>query len=82
MQDEMPLNELKPGAKGVITRIEGNSPFKQRLREMGLIKGEVIEKVKLAPLADPAEYIVKNYHVSLRSEEARDVIVEYKQQDG
>jgi Fe2+ transport system protein FeoA len=72
---EISLSELTAGAEGEIVRIRGNSPLKKRLLEMGLIKGEVIKKVKVAPLADPAEYIVKGYHVSLRSNEARDVIL-------
>jgi Fe2+ transport system protein FeoA len=72
---EISLNELADGAEGEIVRIRGNSPIKKRLLEMGLIKGETIKKVKVAPLADPAEYIVKGYHVSLRSTEAQDVIL-------
>jgi len=70
------LRDLQPGAAGVIVRIRGSSPFKKRLLEMGLVRGTAIEKVKLAPLADPAEYVVKGYHVSLRNEEAADVIIE------
>lgn len=70
------LSELAPGCKAVISCIQGNSPFKKRLLEMGLIKGEIIHKLKIAPLADPAEYIIKGYHVSLRQEEARDITVE------
>ena len=72
----MNLDDLTPGGKGRIAGIQGASPFKKRLLEMGLVKGEIIEKVKLAPLADPAEYIVKGYHVTLRREEAKDVNVE------
>ena len=72
----MNLDSLIPGGKATIIGIKGSSPFKKRLLEMGLIKGERIEKVKLAPLADPAEYIVKGYHVTLRREEAKDVMVE------
>ena len=74
---EISLCDLPTGGKGKIVRIRGNSPFKKRLLEMGLIKGETIEKVKLAPLADPAEYIVKDYHISLRYNEAKDIILEY-----
>jgi len=76
MDEAMNLDELTPGRKGKIVGIQGASPFKKRLLEMGLVKGEVIEKVKLAPLADPAEYIVKGYHVTLRRKEARDIMVE------
>ncbi len=78
MIQSIPLTELPPGEAGEIVRIAGNSPFKRRLLEMGILKGERIEKVKLAPLADPAEYIVKGYHVSLRNEEAKDILVEIK----
>ena len=76
MTDETSLADLHPGETGTIVRIIGKSPFKKRLLEMGLVKGEVVQKVKLAPLADPAEYIVKGYHVSLRREEASDVVVQ------
>lgn len=76
MQNLKTLADLEPGSHGIILRIRNTSPIKKRLLEMGLIKGETIHKVKLAPLADPAEYIVKGYHVSLRREEARDVLLE------
>jgi len=76
MTKEIKLDDLTPGGKAKIIRIQGNSPFRKRLLEMGMIKGETVEKVKLAPLADPAEYIIKNYHVSLRNEEAHNIIVE------
>jgi len=75
MNREITLTDLEPGRQGTILRINGNSPFKKRLLEMGLIKGEKIKKVKLAPLADPAEYIIKGYHVSLRKDEAREIII-------
>jgi len=76
MKTQTNLDTLIPGSKAVIAGIKGASPFKKRLIEMGLVKGETIEKVKLAPLADPAEYIVKGYHVTLRRQEAKDVMVE------
>jgi DtxR family transcriptional regulator, Mn-dependent transcriptional regulator len=70
------LSDLPPGGHATILGIRGRSSFKKRLLEMGLVKGETIRKVKLAPLADPAEYVIKNYHVSLRREEAADVMIE------
>ncbi len=76
MQNIQKLSDLTPGKTAQIVRIQGQSPFKKRLMEMGLIRGETIYKVKLAPLADPAEYIIKNTHLSLRQEEAQDVIIQ------
>jgi Fe2+ transport system protein FeoA len=75
MEDQKTLAGLEPGETGTIVRIRSSSPFKKRLMEMGMVKGEIIQKVKLAPLADPAEYVIKGYHVSLRNEEAKDVIL-------
>ncbi len=73
---QISLSELGPGDKATIVRIKGKGPFKKRLLEMGLIRGQEIYKVKLAPLADPAEYIVKDYHISLRREEAQEIMIE------
>lgn len=72
----MKLSELNDNEKALITKIEGKSKFKKRLIEMGFIKGEIVHREKCAPLADPVEYIIKGYHVSLRKEEADDIIVE------
>ena len=82
MKTQTNLDNLLPGSKATITSIRGASPFKKRLIEMGLVKGETIEKVKLAPLADPAEYVVKGYHVTLRRQEAKDVMIELIEIEG
>ena len=76
MNNHQKLTDLLPGQSGRIVKILGQSPFKKRLMEMGLIKGQTIQKIKLAPLADPAEYIIQNTHVSLRTEEAQNIIIE------
>ena len=82
MKTQTNLDTLIPGSKATILGIRGTSPFKKRLIEMGLVKGETIEKVKLAPLADPAEYVVKGYHVTLRRQEAKDVMIELIEIEG
>ena len=43
---------------------------------MGIVKGTKIYVEKYAPLKDPLELIVKNYHISLRVEEAAQITVE------
>ena len=75
MENLQKLSDLTPGKTAQIVRINGSSRFKKRLLEMGLIRGENIYKVKLAPLADPAEYIIKNTHLSLRYKETQDIII-------
>ncbi len=72
----MTLDELRTGEKGRVLKLLANGPFKKRLLEMGFVAGSTVEVVKYAPLKDPVEYMVKGYHVSLRHEEAAQIVVE------
>ncbi|NLE00284.1 MAG: metal-dependent transcriptional regulator [Fibrobacter sp.] len=69
------LNSLKPGERGIIEKIAGSGTLKKRLREMGVTHGQEILVVRAAPLDDPIEVQIRNYHMSLRREEAALVIV-------
>ncbi len=76
----MLLSELMEGETGVIVRVGGNGALRRRILEMGIVKGTKIYIDKYAPLKDPLELIVKNYHISLRVEEAAQITVEKQQQ--
>ena len=45
------LDQLRRGQRGRITRIDGGDSLVQRLMEMGLLEGEVVEVVGFAPSA-------------------------------
>jgi len=70
------LNELKPQQRGTVVRVGGKGPLKQRMLDMGLVKGAEVEVVRVAPLGDPIEFIVKGYSLSLRKSEAQEIQVE------
>lgn len=70
------LVEYKQGDRVKILKIKGSGRFKNRLMEMGFLKGENIEIVKYAPLQDPMEIKMKGYNLSLRLEEAENIEVE------
>lgn len=72
----MTLDQLPPGQRACVKRIEGQGAIRRRLMEMGLIKGTVIETLKTAPLGDPVEYKLRGYHLSLRRNEAQLVVLE------
>ena len=72
----MTLSELKEGQTAIVVRVGGAGPFRQRLLEMGFLRGTEIYVEKYAPLKDPLELILKGYHVSLRVDEAAQVEVE------
>ncbi len=69
------LKELNPGEKGIIETIVGNSVIKRRIKDMGVTNGSLIEVIRVAPMGDPIEVKVKDYHLSLRKDEAADIIV-------
>lgn len=71
-----PLSEFKEGERGVIARVNGRGRFRKRLQEMGFIKGAEVFVEKYAPLRDPMELVLKGYHVSLRVEEASQIMME------
>lgn len=72
----MSLNKLRPGETGIILRILPNGRLKKRLLEMGFVPGEAVSLVEYAPLGDPIRFLVKGYHLSLRKEEAENIIIE------
>ena len=71
-----PLSELKPGQKGMISKVGGSGQTHRRILDMGVVPRTEIEVERVAPLGDPIEVKVKGYHLSLRKEEAANVYVE------
>jgi len=70
------LRDLKPGEKGKVIKIKGKGNLKKRLLDMGIVPGTEIKLEKVAPLGDPIDILIKGYHLSLRKEEARDILLE------
>jgi len=70
------LSDLRQGQKARIDRIDGGDAITQRLMEMGLLEGDVIELVGFAPLGDPLEIRLRDYCLSLRKSEAARVQVQ------
>ena len=74
---DVSLNSLIPGERATVQRITSTlSHVRQRLLEMGLVKGTSIEMVRYAPMGDPIEVNVGGYRLSLRRLEAEAVIVQ------
>ena len=72
---EIQLSELKPGEKGVVSKVIGDREVRRRLLDMGLTRGTEIIVVRRAPLGDPVEFLLKGYNLSLRKRESENVYV-------
>jgi len=73
------LHQLEPGTKAIVLDVEGDTTLKQKLLGMGLTKGVEVRVVRNAPLKDPMEIEVRGYNLSIRKDEAKNVIVEVKE---
>lgn len=71
----MTLRELKPGQQGTVDSIGTTGPLKRRIMDMGITPGVEIKVVKVAPLGDPIEVNVRGYELSLRKEEAQQIVM-------
>ena len=69
------LRDMKEGDRAEIKAVRGQGAFKRRLLEMGFMPGATVLIKKYAPLRDPIEMVIKGYHVSLRRQEAQEVLV-------
>jgi len=69
------LNQLGIGACGSVVSVGGDADVRRRLLEMGFCNGATVEVVRRAPLGDPIEFRLRGYHLSLRDEQAKHVMI-------
>ena len=69
------LADVAPGTVAVVVDVTDEGPFGRRLLDMGFVRGTCVRAIKCAPLGDPIEYCLGGTHVSLRRQEAEQVIV-------
>ena len=56
------LSDLRPGDRAAVVSVAGDPALVQRLYEFGLLEGEELELIALAPLGDPIEIRLGNAH--------------------
>ena len=70
-----PLSELPPWSVAIVESVHGAEDLRRRLLEMGFCNRTTVTAIRRAPLGDPLEFFLRGYYVSLRSEEARCILV-------
>ena len=73
----MKLSEMKPGRRAVIKSFE-SPEIELKLMEIGCLPGEEVVIEQIAPLGDPISIRVAGYSLSLRKNEADQIIVHDK----
>ena len=69
------LDTLPLGLAARVVNVHGGSAISRRLMEMGVVPGAPIKVIRSAPLGDPIQVCVRNYHLALRRSEARAISV-------
>jgi Fe2+ transport system protein FeoA len=72
------LKDLRPGEKGRVLNITGCEDIKQKLYDLGIIPGELIEVIQDAPFGGPIKIKVHDYCLALRRKEASCIFIEEK----
>lgn len=72
---ETTLDRLEMGSKAEIVKNKAQGQIRRRLIDMGVTRGTHIKVLRSAPLGDPIEIELKGFHLTLRLEEARMIIV-------
>ncbi len=76
--DTKPLVALPAGASATVAEIRVPPEHRGRLLEMGVLVGTPVELVRFAPLGDPVEIKIRGYHLTLRNNEAEQILVHPK----
>src|SRR5262245_47272883 len=71
----LPLSELPLRSRAKVLRVGGQPGFRRRLMEFGLVPGTAVEVVRVAPLGDPVQLMVRGCRLSIRRAEAAEVTV-------
>ncbi|MDR1756846.1 MAG: ferrous iron transport protein B [Culturomica sp.] len=69
-QKFLKLSDIPTGNECLVVKVHGHGSFRNRIIEMGFVKGEKVTVIKNAPLKDPIEYKLMDCHLSLRRSEA------------
>ena len=71
----MTLDSIPKQTKARVVAVDGSGRAGLRLMEMGIVPGASVRVVKSAPLGDPIQVMVRDYHLALRREEASSIHV-------
>lgn len=72
------LLDLKSGETGVVFNVLTDINLKQRLRDIGFIKGTEVQFLHSSPTGDPRAYKLKNTVIALRNGDAKNIIITKK----
>lgn len=74
--NQITLDLLEIGKSGIIKTVGGSGALRRRLLDMGLTPKTKVSVRKAAPMGDPIEITLRGYELTIRKEDAKEIIVE------
>ena len=76
MKKVIKMREMSDNQKGIIRKVSATGDMGRRIREMGLVKDAPIQIQGRAPLKDPVAVKIRDFVLTLRNNEASNILVE------
>jgi ferrous iron transport protein A len=73
---ETTLNRVPIGIPVKIVQVKGQGALRRRLLDMGLTPHTEVMIRKVAPMGDPIEIQLRGYELTLRMDDAKNLVVE------
>ena len=78
MEEIIRLSELLAGCSATVEEVNCAEYLRNRVLDMGIIKGAELSTVLRAPFGDPVAYAVKNTLIALRRRDSREILVRWR----
>ncbi|MCH4239821.1 MAG: ferrous iron transport protein A [Oscillospiraceae bacterium] len=72
----MTLDKLPIGKSAVIRQVSGEGALRRHMLEMGLTPHTHVSVRKVAPMGDPIQLELRGYELTLRLEDAKNIMLE------
>lgn len=77
----MTLAELPIGQEAVIKTVGGEGILRCRFLDMGIIPKTRVKVLKVAPMGDPIQIHLRGYDITIRKEDAAQIILQDKENE-
>ena len=74
-KNDSSLMDLKSGEHARIIGLQGEMVNKRRLMALGIVNGKDISLDVKAPMGDPRVYSILGYRLTIRNDDARNILV-------
>ncbi|MBQ1349651.1 MAG: ferrous iron transport protein A [Ruminococcus sp.] len=78
MDEIIRLSELPTGCSAVVEEVNCAEYLRNRVLDMGIIRGAELRAVLLSPFGDPVAYAVKNTMIALRKRDSSAIFVRWR----